>query len=114
MYTNILFVENKLINLKPKGPNINIIFYMNIDLSNFNKNIYSQFREDGIIEEILSKLQDNCKSECCEFSAWDGTHLSNTYNLILNKNYNALLIEPNKKRLKKLNFLNDRSNNKIR
>ena len=25
---------------------------MNINLSNFNKNIYSQFREDGIIEEF--------------------------------------------------------------
>ena len=75
---------------------------MNINLSNFNKNIYSQFREDGIIEEILSKLQDNCNLECCEFGAWDGIHLSNTYNLILNKNYNALLIEPNKKKFKDL------------
>lgn len=56
------------------------------------KNIHSQNGEDGIIEYILGKIPD--KDEwCCEFGAWDGKHLSNTFNLVQSKNYNAVYIE---------------------
>jgi len=68
----------------------------------FKKNIYSQNGEDGIIEEILSRLKSKLDYTCCEFGAWDGIIFSNTYNLIKNKNYSALLIESN---LKKFNEL---------
>ena len=71
-------------------------------MSNFSKNIYSQHEEGTIIEEILSKLKDNCNLECCEFGASDGIYFSNTYNLIHKKNYTALLIEPDKKKFREL------------
>ena len=52
----------------------------------YKKNIYSQFGEDGIIEEILKRLKNKINKTCVEFGAWDGIHLSNTYNLIKNHN----------------------------
>jgi hypothetical protein len=68
-------------------------------LLNFRKNVFSQFGEDGIIEEIL-KRTDLIKKEiqCCEFGAWDGMHLSNTFNLVKNFSAKAVYIEgdPNK------------------
>ena len=35
--------------------------------SNFKKNIYSQNGEDGILEEILKKLNLKINGWCCEF-----------------------------------------------
>ena len=46
----------------------------------FKKNIYSLDGEDGIIEEILSRLDDKLDKTCCEFGAWNGIYLSNCYN----------------------------------
>jgi len=47
-------------------------------LSSYQNNIYSQFGEDGIIEEILNRI--NRKAElsgwCVESGAWDGIYLS--------------------------------------
>ena len=59
---------------------------------NLKKNIYSQNGEDGIIEYLLDKIEDK-DYWCCEFGAWDGQHLSNTFNLVSNRNYNAVYIE---------------------
>jgi hypothetical protein len=61
-------------------------------LSAFARNVTSQCGEDGIIERILSIMTDK-DGWCVEFGAWDGKHLSNTYNLIHNKGYSAVLIE---------------------
>jgi hypothetical protein len=63
-----------------------------INLSKMKNNIYSQNGEDGIIEEILKIIPDK-NNWCCEFGASDGEWLSNTCNLIKNKNYSAVLIE---------------------
>jgi len=65
------------------------------DLNSFARNINSQFGEDGIIEEILLRLRNGSEVDgwCVEFGAWDGKHLSNTYNLIDTKGYKAVLIE---------------------
>ena len=68
----------------------------------FRRNIYSQNGEDGIIEEILNRLDNKLDKTCCECGAWDGINLSNCYNLIKNKNYSALLIEADKKKYKEL------------
>jgi mRNA-degrading endonuclease HigB of HigAB toxin-antitoxin module len=69
----------------------------------FKKNIYSQDGEDGIIEEILSRFKlDELDKTCVEFGASDGITISNTYNLIKNKNYKALLIEPDRIKFNKL------------
>jgi len=45
------------------------------------KNVHSQNGEDGIIEEILHRLKIG-QGWVCEFGAWDGIHLSNTFRLI--------------------------------
>ncbi len=73
------------------------------NLNNFSKKIYSQFGEDGILLEILNRLKNkNLDKWCVEFGAKDGISYSNTYNLIKNYNYNAVLIEGDKKYFKKL------------
>ena len=54
-------------------------------LNSFEKKIYSQFGEDGILEEILKRLgEQNIDKWCVEFGARDGISDSNTYNLINN------------------------------
>ena len=59
-------------------------------LNSFEKKIYSQFGEDGILEEILKRLgEQNIDKWCVEFGARDGISDSNTYNLIKNYDYNA-------------------------
>lgn len=50
-------------------------------LLKFRKNIYSQNGEDGVIQEILTRLGIK-RGWFCEFGAWDGKFLSNTYALV--------------------------------
>ena len=70
-------------------------------LNEFAKNVNSQEGEDGIIEKVLEVINDN-NHWCVEFGAWDGIHLSNTYNLITNRDYSAVLVEGNSKRFREL------------
>ena len=74
------------------------------DLDCFKKNIHSQFGEDGLIYEVLSRLKRKNKADgwCVEFGAWDGIYLSNTYNLIQNHSYKAVLIEADRDKYKDL------------
>jgi len=74
------------------------------DFKIYKKNIFSQYGEDGIIEEIFKRLSDVSDKKCCEFGAWDGKFLSNTCNLITNHNYEAILIEADKKKFNELNI----------
>ena len=68
-------------------------------LNKYKKNIFSQNGEDGIILEIIKRLNLNGKNKwCCEFGAWNGIHGSNTFNLVKNFNFNAVYIEGDKKR----------------
>ena len=74
--------------------------YQNIFFKKYAKNIYSQNGEDGIIEELLDRLNIN-DGWVCEFGAWDGIYFSNTYNL-LKQNFNAVYIEGDKEKYKDL------------
>lgn len=56
------------------------------------RNVTSQFGEDGLIEHALGVIGVR-NGWCVEFGAWDGAHLSNTHNLIVNHGYAAVLIE---------------------
>ena len=71
-------------------------------LNSFKKNVYSQLGEDGILEALFpflnKKIQDLF---VVEFGAWDGVHLSNTFNFI-EKGSSALLIECDEERFKDL------------
>ena len=69
-----------------------------MNLVKYQKNIFSQNGEDGVIEEILNRLGKNSDKSSCEFGAWDGIHLSNCYNLILSKSFKGLFIEGDKKK----------------
>jgi len=69
-------------------------------LTAYRKYVTSQSGEDGIIEKIFKIIDGN--QWCVEFGASDGKFCSNTWNLINNKNWSAVLIEPAKKSFKKL------------
>ena len=75
-----------------------------LPLNRYQSNIYSQSGEDGVIAEILRRLQliDVPDQWCVEFGAWDGKHLSNTFSLVERKNYNAVYIEGDKRRFQYL------------
>lgn len=83
-------------------------------LNEFAKDVNSQGGEDGIIEKALEVI-GNSDHWCVEFGAWDGMHLSNTYNLIKNRGYSAALIEGDPKRFRELekNFKGNRNVNAI-
>ncbi len=70
-------------------------------LNEFASNVTSQSGEDGIIEKALDLIGEHDR-HCVEFGAWDGQHLSNTYNLIKNKGYSGVLIEANSDKFREL------------
>jgi len=73
-------------------------------LQKYKKNNYSQFGEDGILDEILERLGKKISLNrwCVEFGAWDGISCSNTCNLIRHKNYKGILIESDRKKYQEL------------
>ncbi|MCP9850229.1 hypothetical protein [Cyanobium sp. Morenito 9A2] len=62
------------------------------ELSNYQENVTSQNGEDGILREIFRRIGVRSKL-CIEFGAWDGIHLSNTWELWHQQGWSALLIE---------------------
>ncbi|HWE03123.1 MAG TPA: hypothetical protein VG326_12000, partial [Tepidisphaeraceae bacterium] len=62
-------------------------------LNQYARNVYSQFGEDGILEQALRLLPVRDKW-CVEFGAHDGLTYSNSANLITAQEYRAVLIEP--------------------
>lgn len=62
------------------------------DLNSYQRNVTSQWGEDGIIDEIFRRIGTQTKL-CVEFGAWDGKHLSNTWDLWHNRAWTAILIE---------------------
>lgn len=69
------------------------------------RNVHSQFGEDGIIDRIFSSLQIR-NGTAVEFGAWDGVHLSNTANL-RNQGWTTILIEADDDRIDQLRKLQD-------
>lgn len=73
-----------------------------INLNNHKHNIYSQSGEDGIVDKLLSIGTLEPNFQFVEFGAHDGVTNSNCFNLLKNKNYEGLFIEPDKKRFQEL------------
>jgi hypothetical protein len=72
-------------------------------LLNSKRNVKSQSGEDGIFEKLLELLgADPASKWCVEFGAWDGMHLSNTWNLINNHGHCGVLIEGSAERYQDL------------
>lgn len=70
----------------------------NNTLNDYKENIFSQFGEDGIIREILKRVNTD-SGVCIEFGAWDGVLLSNTANLwTKNQEWRGVLIEAGKEK----------------
>lgn len=65
-----------------------------MSLNAFARNIHSQSGEDGILEEILQRLPET-SPWAVEFGAWDGKTFSNSYHLIQEHNFSAVMIEAN-------------------
>ena len=65
------------------------------NLNNYRLNITSQNGEDGVIDFLRRTLHLDNSGWCCEFGAWDGRYLSNTYVLWEQYGLNAVLIEGN-------------------
>jgi hypothetical protein len=70
------------------------------ELMDFNRNVFSQNGEDGILEEVFKTLGVE-EGVFCEFGAWDGMHCSNTYHLY-QKGWSGWYIEGDKKRFQDL------------
>jgi hypothetical protein len=71
-----------------------------INLQDFHTNIFSQNGEDGTIEKIFGTLGVESGS-FCEFGAWDGRHLSNTFRLY-QKGWAGWYIEGDRSRFRDL------------
>lgn len=61
-------------------------------LTTYAKDIKSQHGEDGIIAEMFHRMGAQNKW-CVEFGALNGTHHSNTWNLIIKEGWSGVLIE---------------------
>lgn len=72
-----------------------------MNLEQYKKIITSQWGEDGIIEEIFKRISVGNKL-CVEIGAWDGKHLSNTWNLWHNEAWSAVLVEGDPKKVEGL------------
>ena len=62
-----------------------------IDLHEFKHNSHSQWGEDGILDRLFGEMGVE-KGVFCEFGAWDGMHLSNTY-AFYKKGWSGIYIE---------------------
>lgn len=72
-------------------------------LDSFRQNVHSQNGEDGLLAEILRRL-DIARGWFCEFGAWDGEHLSNT-RLLLDQGWSGVMIEGDRRRFRALKRL---------
>ena len=72
-----------------------------MNLLDYRKNITSEHGEDGVIEKIFEVIGEESRF-CIELGALDGTHGSNVWSLIKEKEWSAVLIEADQTYFEKL------------
>lgn len=70
-------------------------------LNDRRRNVTSQNGEDGVVEAIFERI-GVVSRWACEFGAWDGKTFSNTWDLIENKGWFGVMIEPDAERFARL------------
>lgn len=76
------------------------MLYSNHFYNRYANNVHSQNGEDGIIEELINRLSI-ADGWVCEFGAWDGKYLSNTFALI-ERGFKGIFIEGDPEKYKDL------------
>ena len=71
----------------------------------YASNLTSQGGEDGVLRVLLEEIGVIERGYCVDIGAWDGKHLSNTYNLINNYNWSGLLVEADANRHNEMSSL---------
>ena len=79
----------------------------------YAKDITSQNGEDGIIQRIFEIVSPSSSPYLIDVGAWDGKHLSNTYSLLKNHQWNGILIEADENRVNDMIKLYENNNNVI-
>jgi hypothetical protein len=82
------------------------------ELLHFRRNVYSQNGEDGVLAEILQRLKIE-RGWFCEFGAWDGQYLSNSF-LLLKQGWQGVMIEGDAQRYKDLELTASRFDGRLR
>src|SRR5215471_16231243 len=82
-----------MLSIVPPPPSVTEQIAQNNYLLKYAKLVTSQDGEDGVIDEVLRRLGVS-RGWCVEFGAYDGKTDSNTWNLIHNGGWKAVLIEP--------------------
>jgi len=72
-----------------------------VDFKPIERNVYSQYGEDGVIEWVFSKIEPRHRI-CVEFGAWDGWNLSNSFNLVAHQGWKSVYIEADPQKFRAL------------
>lgn len=85
---------------------------MTDSLEDYAENVHSQEGEDGILRELFEQL-DIDQGRFCEFGAWDGKHLSNTYRLLSEEGWDGVMIEADEEEYESLSCLEEESDPRL-
>ena len=72
-----------------------------LELRKYERSVFSQFGEDGVIERLLALIEPSSKY-AVEFGASEGIALSNVRNLLVNRGWSGLMIEGDDQRAGRL------------
>jgi len=86
--------------------------YENTFFQLYKRNFYSQNGEDGIINELITRLDLN-SGWLCEFGAGNGIRFSNTLNLLIRGSYKGVFIESDEKEFNELKENHQANDNMI-
>ena len=69
-----------------------------LSLKKYERKIFSQYGQDGVLENLLSRIKPLNEIKALEVGGWDGVYLSNICNLAKNFDAYCIFIESNKEK----------------